>query len=397
MDQFKFSDRFQEMALGEEDNQLSTIRKSKEADKINIIDMVNSNPIQSGLIFPMEVISHNLDSKSTSTYNPNPKGQLQARKAISNFFHSKQVKVDPADLLLTASTSESYSFLFKLLTNPGDEVLVPSPGYPLFSFLTEFENINAIDFPLYEAEKGKWQYNLESMKSKVSKLTRAVIIVSPANPTGSFLSKSDWTLWMQWSLETQIPLIIDEVFSSYFFDESDFFYPSSTEAPVFILNGISKLLALPQLKLGWIHVNGNLSFKERALAGLELLSDTYLSVNEPVQNILPELLKWSPMIQNQIRNRIRRNLAAASEIFSDNENINWISFQAGWYGLIELNSLKFENSEVLAELVLDSCNVYTHPGEWYGFKPERLILVMSLIVSEDQFLAGLKELTSFLK
>lgn len=397
MDQFKFSDRFQDLGLGEEENLLSTLRKSKEADKTNVIDLVNSNPIQAGLLFPSEVISHNLDSKTTSTYHPHPKGQVLAREAIKKFLLSKQVAIDSADLLLTASTSESYSFLLKLLTNPGDEILVPSPGYPLFNFLTAFESVNAVEYQLYEESKSNWQYSLESMKTKVTKRTKAVIIVSPANPTGSFLSKSAWAHWMQWSMETQIPLILDEVFSSYFYEESDYYYPSSSEAPIFILNGISKLLALPQLKLGWIHVNGNSNFKEKALAGLELLSDTYLSVNEPVQLILPELLKWSPMIQNQIKNRIRRNLASAAAIFSENTNLDWISFPAGWYGLIEVNSLNFENSELLAEHILDLYNVYTHPGEWYGFKPERLILVISLIVAEDQFLSGLKVLTSFLK
>jgi aspartate/methionine/tyrosine aminotransferase len=398
MKHFSFSDKFNDIGLGEEDNFLSEIRKEKRSQGIEPIDLINSNPTKVGLIFPSDIISHNIDSSTVADYEPTPSGLASARNSIAEYYQKSQISIDPLELIITSSTSESYSYLFKLLTNPNDEILIPTPGYPLFSFLTRFENLDAREYPLLEDKKGNWFYSFQEMKKHLTIKTKAVILVNPANPTGSYLSQMDWWEWMQWSKENQIPLIVDEVFSPYLFsDEMVPSYPISKEAPIFVLNGISKLLALPQMKLGWIHVQGDPTFKKQAIAGLELLADTYLSVNTPIQRILPELLKWSPMIQNQIKNRMKRNISAAQVAFSENSNLTWKNGNAGWYGWLEILNSNYKSSEELAEQILVEGNIYLHPGEWYGFPEDRLILIFSLIVPEDQFLGGLKVLTSLLK
>jgi|JI8StandDraft_1071087.scaffolds.fasta_scaffold00184_6 alanine-synthesizing transaminase len=398
MKQFIFSDRFNEIGLGEEENALTKIKNQKIKEGTSVLDLINSNPTSVGLYFPSNVISHNMDEKTVSDYTPSEKGLFEARLAISDYYNKKGVYVNADDLILTSSTSESYSYLFKLLTNPGDEILIPAPGYPLFSFLTQFENIKSIEYPLEESNNGQWNYSLTNLKSSLTSKTKAVILVNPANPTGSHLSQEEWQEWIHWSSQTQIPLLVDEVFSPYFLeDETSYVYPNSISAPIFILNGISKLLALPQMKLGWIHVNGDTQFKKKAISGLELLADTYLSVNLPIQKILPELLKWSPIIQNQIRNRIKRNLAEARANFAEDKTLTWRNGNAGWYAWLEIKADRFNSSEEVAERLLLEKNIYIHPGDWYGFDANRLILVLSLIIPEDQFLGGIKELTSFLR
>ncbi len=397
MNPFVFSSRFNNIDLSDDENLLTKIRKKKEQNGISILDLTNSNPTSVGLIFPSDVISHNINNSIFEKYNPTPKGNYYARETIAEYYKSRSFPVDADDVLLTSSTSESYSFLFKLLTNPGDDILIPSPGYPLFPFLSQFENINAIEYALVETYVGNWEYSLEEMKSKITAKTKLVIVVSPSNPTGSILGKSQWEEWLNWSASTQIPILLDEVFAPYSLEITDVELPNVMDAPLFILNGISKSLALPQMKLGWIHVNGKSKFKKEAKLGLELLADTYLSVNEPIQAILPELFKWSNMIQNQIKNRIKRNHSTAKSHFVDSKFLKWSAGKAGWNGILEIKSSNFKSSERLAEELLEKLNIYTHPGEWYGFDPDRLILVLSLIVPEDQFLLGIKELTSFLK
>ncbi len=397
MTEFRFSDRFEDLELGEQGNLLSEIKKNKDLSNISVVDLVSSNPTKLGLLFPMDVYSHNVNQSNISEYDPQPLGLDSARGAISNFYHSIGYDIEIADLLLTASTSEGFSLLLKLLTNPGDEILIPSPGYPLFTYLSIFENVSPVEYSLVEEKTGQWSYNLDQVIERVTSKTKALVIVSPSNPTGSFLNSQEWQLWLDWSEKTNIPILLDEVFAPYFHSTIKHNHPLTNKAPLFILNGISKHLALPQLKLGWIHVQGTEIFKKAAMARLELLSDTYLSVNSPVQIALSNLLIWSDMIQTLIKNRIRRNLGIAANLNLNQERIKFHHGQAGWYGWIEIVDSGFETDEFIAEQLLFEKNIYTHPGSWYGFPENKKILVISLIVSEDQFLAGVEGLLSFLK
>ncbi|BDA80471.1 aminotransferase [Leptospira kobayashii] len=403
-----FSKKINDLGLGEEENLLSRIKKEKEKNKIQIIDLTISNPTQVGLDFPSGVFSHSLEKEPFSIYDPNPKGLLTARNAVVKEYLSRGTELNPNDLVLTSSTSEAYSFLFKLLCNPGDEILVPAPGYPLFHFLGELENVEVNEYDLLWDESGKsWEYSLTLMEKKLKPSTKAVLLVSPSNPTGSILKEKDWQDWFLWAEKKGIPLILDEVFASYIFEENKVqelnYYPITSKAPFFVLNGISKMLALPQMKLSWIHVQGNSDFKEKSLSGLEIISDTFLSVNTPIQHTLSDLFSWKSMIQNRILSRVRRNLEFAKTCFETEENnkpdnlqIHWTYGKAGWYGMLEIENSKLSDEE-FAEQILSENNVYLHPGNWFGFPEDRTVLIVSLIVPEDQFQIGMKELASLCK
>ncbi|MDZ4724963.1 MAG: pyridoxal phosphate-dependent aminotransferase [Leptospira sp.] len=399
MSDFHFSKRFQDIELGEEENELSKIKNEKLEKNITVLNLIETNPTLTGLEFPNHIYSHNFNHPSITKYEPNPKGLITARSSISEYYAHLKIKIDSESLILTSSTSEAFSYVLKLLTNPDDEILIPSPGYPLFSYLALFENVRTIEYPLVETVEGSWEYSLEKIKSLVSTKTKLIIIVSPSNPTGSMISQDEWEKILEWSYQSNIPLLIDEVFSPYIYDSNEIHlaYPTSNTAPVFVLNGISKFLALPQMKLGWIHVQGKEKFVKEALSGLELISDTYLSVNTPIQIILPELLKWTSMIQGQIKKRIQRNLNYGKELFLQNKTIVWRNGKGGWYAWIELLEPKYDSSYSLAKSLLSNHDIFVHPGEWYGFSEKRNIILLSLIVSEDQFFAGLNVLMSLLK
>ncbi len=403
-----FSKKINDLGLGEEENLLSKIKKEKEKNKIQIIDLTISNPTHVGLDFPSEVFSHSLEKEPFSSYDPNPKGLLTARNAIVRDYRTRGTDLNPDDLVLTSSTSEAYSFLFKLLCNPGDEILVPAPGYPLFHFLGELENVEVSEYDLlWDDSKKSWEYSLALMQKKWKPSTKAVLLVSPSNPTGSILEEKDWQDWFLWAEKKGIPLILDEVFASYIFEENKVqslnYYPNTSKAPFFVLNGISKMLALPQMKLSWIHVQGNTDFKEKCLNGLEIIADTFLSVNTPIQLTLNDLFSWKSMIQNRILSRVRRNLEFAKTCFEsweDNtateQSAYWTYGKAGWYGMVEIKNPELTDEE-FAEQILSENNIYLHPGSWFGFPEDRTVLIVSLIVPEDQFQIGIKELASLCK
>jgi len=407
MRKVSFSNKINELGLGEEENLLSQIKKEKEKNKIQIIDLTISNPTQVGLEFPSGVFSHSLEKESTSIYDPNPQGLLTARNAITKDYLSRSAEIDPKDLILTSSTSEAYSFLFKLLCNPGDEILVPAPGYPLFHFLGELENVKVKEYKLlWDESLDSWEYSLALMEKEVGPSTKAVLLVSPSNPTGSILEKNDWQDWFLWAEQKGIPLILDEVFAAYIFEENKAqtlnHYPSTSTAPFFVLNGISKMLALPQMKLSWIHVQGDSDFKKKAISGLEIIADTFLSVNTPIQQSLNDLFPWKSMIQNRILSRVRRNLEFAKASFELNtsekeeDSFRWSYGKAGWYGMLEIKNTN-HSGESFAEQILSEKNIYLHPGEWFGFPEDRTILIISLIVPENQFQIGINELASLCK
>ncbi|WP_167884285.1 pyridoxal phosphate-dependent aminotransferase [Leptospira idonii] len=390
-----FSDRIRNLGISDEENELTRIKREKETQSIPVLDLMASNPTLVGLEFPINILSHNLDKSFWSKYNPDPKGLPQTREAISSSYRTRNLEINPEDLILTASTSEAYSFIFKLLANPNDEILIPAPGYPLFPFLAELENISLKEYSLtFSPESKEWNYSLEEVKRQISSRTKLVLLVSPANPTGSVMRKEDWKEWLDWSEKTGIVLVLDEVFADYtnlFTDKSSHFYPVTDSAPVFVLNGISKMLALPQMKLSWIHVQGNPSFKKQALSGLEIISDSFLSVNSPIQTMLPELLPWKSMVQNRILNRIKRNVMFAQERFAEISRLTWTYSDAGWYGMIQIQNSDL-SSEEWAEKILSEKNVYLHPGDWYGFPETETVLIVSLIAEEETFSAAAEKL-----
>ncbi|MBI5052585.1 MAG: pyridoxal phosphate-dependent aminotransferase, partial [Chloroflexi bacterium] len=325
-------------------NPLTQLLEAKRAQGMPILDLTESNPTRCGFRYDDAAILGATSSSQSLTYAPSPRGLLKAREAITNYYSHKSVipsgarnlsdnprdsssqrtllgmtsPCDPDSIFLTASTSEAYSFLFKLLGDAGDEILVPQPSYPLFEFLAGLESLRTIHYPLrYDPDPrglkdlaGLWQINFEVLRESISEKTKAIVIVNPNNPTGNYLKKDELEKLNDLCGERQIALIVDEVFSDYANGEDTNRVETvvgNDGALTFALSGLSKVVALPQMKLGWIQVSGEMKLVEESAARLELIADTYLSVATPVQHATPKLLEMREAIQKEIRERVERN------------------------------------------------------------------------------------------
>jgi alanine-synthesizing transaminase len=283
-------------------NRLSELLAEKHRQGTPIIDLTESNPTHCGFSYPNEEIIAALTDPSIVSYNPEPHGLLSARKAIAEYYAVYGIAITPKQIIITSSTSEAYSFLFKLLCNVGDEIVVPQPSYPLFEYLCQLNDVALRYYRL--AYDGEWHIDFASLQAQLTNRTRAIILVHPNNPTGSYLKQNEFDRICSLASEHYCALIVDEVFGPYEISPDpqraqilNFRYP----VLLFSLNGISKLLGLPQFKLSWIVVQGSSPQTAEALNKLEIISDTFLSVNTPVQLALPKLLQYSSVIGNQIQ------------------------------------------------------------------------------------------------
>ncbi len=276
-------------------NPLSVLLAEKRRAGAEVLDLTGSNPTLAGFAYPeREILSAFADSAALR-YDPAPRGLLAAREAVSRYYVERGREVPASRIVLTASTSEAYAYLFKLLTNPADEVLVPRPSYPLFEFLAAMESVVAKQYALrYD---GAWHIDFDSLERAASERTRAVIVVNPNNPTGSFLKTEEARRLNEFAARRGISILMDEVFADYGLSEGAPRAPSLPgDAPIFSMSGLSKIAGLPQMKLGWIVVDG--PRHEESLDRLEWIADTYLSVSTPVQVALPKLLELSSGIRS---------------------------------------------------------------------------------------------------
>ncbi|MCW7491334.1 pyridoxal phosphate-dependent aminotransferase [Leptospira sp. 2 VSF19] len=392
---FAFSNRFSLLGDINLENKIHRTKQDLELSGNVILDLTNSNPTKLGLEFPPNALSHIFSSLDLSQYDPIPEGLNSAREILVSEYSNRKIKTHTNDFILTSSTSEAYSYIFKLFTNPGDEVLTPNPGYPLFSFLIGFENLKEVHYPLKEnTEIGQWTYSAETIANCISTKTKLIVLVSPANPTGSRTTAKFWKEWEE--LGIQIPILLDEVFVGYEFSGEPHYIPNSPNFPLFICNGFSKLLALPGFKLGWILNKSPEIYHLEIQKKLGFIADTYLSVNSLVQLATPELLPWKSMIQNRIRTRIMRNLSMCNLLLAENPKIkNKSIVEAGWYFLFELD-LDRRDEDLILEILINT-KVFLHPGSWYGFSHNRCFLVISLISEEDTLRQGLEGILSYLK
>ncbi|TGK07296.1 pyridoxal phosphate-dependent aminotransferase [Leptospira semungkisensis] len=384
-----FSKRF-EFHSGE--NELySLVKKYKEA-KEDWIDLTVSNPTKARMIYPSEAILHSLSKPGGMEYDPDPKGILSAREAVSLYYEERGLDFSPDDLFLTSSSSEAYSYLIKLLCDPGDQVLIPSPGYPLFEFISMMDSA---EFDSYELEEGSdWKINFADLESKISTKTKILFVVSPNNPTGNILSIDEFKKLKSLAKKNQFAIVIDEVFIDYTEDSSlQKIDPSDSDIPIFIVNGISKILALPQMKLSWIHVSGPSRWKSECKERLEIISDTYLSVGTPIQLALSELLQWRKMIQGQVQRRIQRNLQILETHLKDHHNIKFQSPQGGWYSILQ-SDLWNQDEDFCLQLLKEE-KVLIHSGSMFGFKEGSGFIVLSLIVENEILEEGLDRLVRF--
>jgi alanine-synthesizing transaminase len=381
-----FSDKFGREPEGM--NPHWTAKTALEASGVDILDLTRSNPTLAGIPYPAG-LSSLLDRPGTLRYHPDPRGLPEARRAVAGYYASRGRRVDPDHLILTASTSEAYAFLFKLLCNPGDEILIPSPTYPLFDALAELENVNLVRYPLRREKQtgGRWRADFGFLRSLISTRCKALILVHPNNPTGHLADADEMRAYLDLAAEHDLALIVDEVFRDYILGEGVYQSLESDGPLVFTLNGFSKVLGLPQMKLGWIHAAGREA--PAALGHLEWIADAFLSVNAPVQAAAADLLASGQAIQSAILDRVKRNLSAAIEIAGP-ERV--LAPDAGWSLILELDSGL--DDEAFALGLLNQRHVHAHAGHLFGFE-DGCRLVLSLLGPEEEFREGLERILAF--
>ena len=357
-----------------------------------ILDLTESNPTRAGFDYPGEEILAALADRRSLIYEPTPAGLPAAREAMAAYYEARGYAVDSEDILLTSSTSESYAWLFKLLADPGDEILVPRPSYPLFEFLAQMESVKVVHYPLVHHDG--WSIDIDALAGAVTARTRAIVVVNPNNPTGSFVKRQELEKLTALSAERGLALIADEVFADYSFGEDSERVRSLigvSEALAFSLSGLSKIAGLPQLKLGWMVMSGPAAECEHVRERLELIADTYLSVATPVQHALPELLAAGANVQHQIADRVRGNLDQLRAALGQNSSGQILDVEGGWYATLRVPRTCSEEEWCLELLERDG--VLVQPGFFYDFESEAF-LVLSLLTPTEIFRSGVERIAA---
>src|SRR6201984_313774 len=331
------------------ENRLSRTLSELRATGKPILDLTRSNPTECGFTYDEKGIERAFAHRGILLYQPNPRGLGSAREAVGAYYEHQQIRVAPADLLLAPGTSEAYSFVFRLLCNPGDEVLIPAPGYPLFDFLADLCDVKLVRYPLFY-DHG-WQIDLPALAAATSRRTHGLIVVHPNNPTGHYTSESERARLADFCVQHGIALIADEVFLDFSLKNSPArSFASASEVLTFTLSGLSKICGMPQMKLAWIAVSGPAQEKSEALARLEVIADAYLSVGTPVQLAAPALLAMRGEFHSQLIERVRANLAELDRQLAWQSNCTRLECEAGWTAVLRVPAL--ENDEELAIALL---------------------------------------------
>jgi alanine-synthesizing transaminase len=370
-------------------NTLARLLSKKRADGIAVLDLTESNPTRAGFSYPYGIVAALADTRALH-YHPRPAGLLSARQAVCRYYAETGYTVEPDRVLLTASTSEAYQYLFKLLSDRDDEVLVPRPSYPLFEFLATMENLRVATYPLlYD---GGWSIDLPSLQAAVHSRTCAIVLVNPNNPTGSFVKRGELRAIAGLCRERHIALISDEVFADYAFagdPDRVRTLAGVTDTLAFSMSGLSKVAGLPQMKLGWIVISGPEAARNQARERLEWIADTYLSVATPVQLAAPLLLELGKDIQGQIAARVQANLAWLKSAIAPASPCRLLSVEGGWYATVQVPRIRREEEWALE--LLDKDNVHVQPGFFFDFLSEAF-LVVSLLTPVETFQEGCRRL-----
>lgn len=368
-------------------NRLALAVARARADGRLLIDLTESNPTRAGFDYPGDLLEPLADPRGLC-YAPDPSGLIDARAAVAGDYRRRGLAIDPERIVLTASTSEAYSLLFKVLCDPGDEVLVPRPSYPLFDHLSALDGIVARPYLL--EYHGRWAVDVGSVERAWSPRTRAVLVVSPNNPTGSCVRASELRDLAALCARNGAALIGDEVFADYMWTNASA-EPRShllfeRDVLSFSLGGLSKTIGLPQVKLGWIAIGGPQDLMREAQARLELAADTYLSVSTPVQLSAAALLANGAAVRAQIQARLARNLAALGERIARTSSCQILAAEGGWSAVVQVPSYQPEEELVLG--LVEEDGVLVHPGYFFDF-PRESFVVVSLLVRPDQFADGI--------
>ena len=368
-------------------NHLSeTLARHRAAGK-PLVDLTVSNPTECGFEYDQRTILDALRNPAALKYEPAPRGLVSARQAVREYYAERGAAIDIDDIFLTTSTSEAYSFVFQLLCNPGDEILIPAPSYPLFDFLADIQDVKLARYPLVY-DHG-WQIDFHAVEQAITPRARALIVVHPNNPTGHFTKRAEMEKLNAICSARRLALIVDEVFLDFHLDGRPASFAGNRDALTFTLSGISKICGLPQMKAAWVAVSGPQESKREALARLEVIADTYLSMSAPVQLALPTFLSDRAAFQRQLMARVRGNLAELDGQLVLRSVLSRLELEGGWYAVLRVPATR--SDEELTLVLLDEKGVYVHPGHYYDFSSDGY-LVVSLICEEREFKTGLERL-----
>lgn len=344
-----------------ETNQLTRTIDAMKAAGERILDLTVSNPTKCGITYPGLPILSAFDRKANLEYVPVAKGMEAAREAVRAHYARQGIRIDPRNVFLTASTSEAYSFVFRLLANPGDRMLFPRPSYPLFHFLAGINDVELDLYPLVYSER--WGVDIGALTG-LSAGARGIILVHPNNPTGSCVQGSERDALTRLCRERGMPLIVDEVFLEYPLQNKEIVsFAGHEDCLTFVMGGLSKTLGLPQMKLSWIILNGPADEVKEAAQRLEIIADTFLSANTPAQNALPEWLALFPEIRGGIWGRVTANHDMLREKLKGRTDVRLLDADGGWYAMLHWPAVTDEESFVLG--LLKEKKIFVHPGYFF--------------------------------
>lgn len=369
-------------------NRFTEAQQELRAAGMEVLDLTVSNPTQVGLAYDDEAIMQALIRPEALEYDPQPRGLPGARQAVASYYREQHeaFDMDAESVILTTSTSEGYSYVFRLLCNPDDEILVPKPSYPLFEFLAGLENVKLVPYPLIY-DHG-WQMDFPSLYKAVTHRTRAVVVVHPNNPTGSYVSAVEQTELNAFCREYNLSLIVDEVFLDYAHDGvARQTFATNRDVLTFTLSGLSKISGLPQMKMSWVVASGPEDKVQGALARLEVIADTYLSMNAPIQWAAPALLEQRKSIQPLLLDRLRTNLEELDRELARQKACTRLDAEGGWCAVLRVPAT--QSDEDLAIDLLRKVAVLVHPGHFYDFASDGY-LVVSLITPPEEFREGVR-------
>jgi alanine-synthesizing transaminase len=369
-----------------EANRLSAALAAHRGAGKPLIDLTASNPTECGFQYEEDAILNALRNPAALKYEPNPRGLAVAREAVAKYYGEHGAVVSTDDIFLTTSTSEAYSYVFRTLCDPEDEVLIPEPSYPLFEFLADIQDVRLVRYPLVY-DYG-WQIDFHALEQAITPRTRGVIVVHPNNPTGHFCKAQEIRKLNEICASRGVAIIADEVFLDFALaDKRHATFAANAEVLTFTMSGLSKICGLPQMKAAWLIVSGAGSSKGDAVARVEVIADTYLSLNAPIQWALPALLEQRQGFQRQLQARVNENLAELDQQLARQKLCSRLEVEGGWNAVIRVPATRPD--EELALELLAAKGVYVHPGHFYDFASEGY-LVVSLITPASEFAAGIR-------
>lgn len=376
-------------------NRFALALQAHRASGKELLDLTASNPPEAELTYDVDAILSAFQNEEALEYHPEPKGLLTARCAVAEYYaelvrrHARGC-VDPEQIVLTTSTSEAYTYAFRLLCDPGDEVLIPTPSYPLFEYLAGLQDVRLRPYSLFY-DHG-WHIDIHALEQAIGEHTRAIMLVNPNNPTGSYVGEREREQLNAICAAKELALIVDEVFLDYSMGAARPSFAFNHDALTFTLSGLSKISGLPQMKLAWMVISGPEKAGSAALARMEIIADTYLSMSAPIQLAAPVLLAQRHTIQAQIRARVQANLRELDRQI-ETGMVSRLVVDGGWYAVLRVPRVR--SDEALAISLLESEGVLVQPGYFYDFPAEGYV-VLSLITPSETFAEGVRRMLGFI-